>query len=248
MGPPAAHPARNDSGSAAQDLSTAYDATTDPRDLKEEEELVAGERTAVPEQPDPIGFTPNPSMDEDPYRDLRAKVEEKFSRLYNDKTVEVSEIERRRYLRSALHGEPMWFDVAFPAFELVIRVVPAPPAWSDTATQAIQLRRKDGLVGDDINSWVDNFQMYHIWLQIDVVGGEPQPWLQSIIEERDGKIPGAREMLKMLREDGPIDAIRELSAPRRHLLLSAIRIAEIRTCICMDALSDGSFFSSAGTD
>ena len=240
--------AREERDAGAQDLTTEFDAASDPRDLQEEQDLVAGERGEIPEQPSPIGFEPMADMEEDPYRDLRARVEQKFTRTYNDKTVVVTELERRRYLRAAVHGETLWFDVEFPSLGVTVRVVPSPPGLTDSVAQVIKTRRGEGLVGDDVNSWIDHFQMYHIWLQVDHVNKEPQPWFQSIIEERDGKVPGCREMLKILNDDGPVDQIRALSSARRHLLLSAIRVAEIKTCICMDALSDGSFFSSAGTN
>ena len=55
-------------------------------------------------------------------------------------------------------------------------------------------------------------------------------------------------MLALLKEDATIDAVRELNSAMRYLLISAVRIAEVKNCICMDALSDGSFFSGAGTN
>lgn len=224
-----------------------FDADEDPRNLSEEAALVAGENSDIPEQPEPIGFEPNAQLMDDPYRDLKERIEARFQKEFNKQTVVVSEDERRRFLRAALHGDRFWFDIEFEHIGASVRIIPAPSAWSDAAAAAAHKLQKEGRIGEDINSWVENFQAMHIWMQTDSINGEPIDWMQAKIE-KNGREPGHRELIEWLMDDANIDQVRRTNSPRGYLLRSAIRIAEIKNCLCMDGLSDGSFFSTAGTN
>lgn len=230
-----------------QPINVEFDDEENPLDLSEEQSLIEAETGDVPTQPEPAGFSPHPALSQDPHLDAHMRMEEKFEREFNEKTVKVTEEERRRFLRAALHGQRLWFDIEFPAMGAVVRVVPAPPHWSDTASQVIRSWQDAGKMDKGLNAWLDSFQLLHIWMQVDSVNGQLKPWFQARLEENEN-LTKARAMTALLSSEEPLDEVRQLNSASRYLLMSALRIAEIKHCICLDAMSDGSFFSDAGTN
>jgi hypothetical protein len=218
----------------------------DPYDHSAEREAISSDAQDVsaPEQPERLTApVSNPAMFQDPVGDLKKEIEGRFSADYDIGKVTVDEQERQRFVRAALHDKEMWFDVKIEGVNAVVRV--AIPTETFTTSVGAAATYWGKLGHNDSTSdmqWLLSFQQMHAWFQIREIDGEPTEWSD---EFSDG-VPRLAKLRGILKDPEEFETFFSMSAPRWRMLVEAMRIAEFKYKLCLEAWQDRSFFTSAG--
>lgn len=225
------------------------DVPTDGVDLydhSKEREALAEEESSIdaPNPPERVSAPlNNPAIMKDPVGDMRDEIERRFRANYDIGKVTVDDQERQRFVRAALHDKEMWFDVLLPGPNVAVRV--AIPTETFTTSAAAAATHWGKIGHNDASSdmqWLLSFQQIHAWIQVREVDGEPTSWSDVFV---DG-VPRLSEMRKTMKDPEQFEEFFSMSAPRWRLLVEAMRIAEFKYKLCLEAWHDRSFFTSAG--
>lgn len=199
----------------------------------------------VPPKPERVTEpTRNPAIEVNPVDELKTLVDQAFSDTYEFGKVEVSAEERQRFVRAALHDNPMWFDIMLEGVGIVVRVVIPPEPFTTAAANAVTEWGKRKTMDPDSNlQWYLAFQQIHAWYQVREIEGVATEW-SSMFE--DGN-PKHSEIRKFINEPDNFEVFFNMSAVKWRMIVEAMRMAEAKYKICVQAWRDKSFFTSAGT-
>lgn len=149
--------------------------------------------------------------------------------------------ERANFLRSALHGDDLYFNAHIPGLNVDVKVRMAKPSFTNAMTLAIEAQLKDrpALAGD----WLSRFQFLSLWLMVEEYDGRPTAWYGAL-----NPAPSYRQLIEILTNEELIEKMRDMPEPQFESMLVACYIAEKKLKKCLEALTDRSFFATAATD
>lgn len=190
--------------------------------------------------------TPDPFKTADPQAAINEDLKRRFSSALNEEVkVEVTEEEKARFVRCALHDMEMYFDVVIAGVDASLRVAIPTASFSVEVSGALSFFMQEDN-GTDINvssdmSWLMMFQKMHAWYQIRQIMKTPTEWSDFWV---DG-IPKLSKIRKELKKPETYDPFDTMSATRWRLIVEALNIAEIKYGICLKSWHDRSFFVNA---
>ncbi len=235
----------------AHRFETSVDlSSVDLKDSREESRLLREQGHEhgihIPDKP-PKSDVPlnNPELAVDPTRSVREEVEASFKAEFDFGKVEVTQEERERFLRCALHDTEMWFEVELEGIEL--RVTVALPTEHYTTSVLTALDKWNAAGAIDVRSdmqWLLGFQQLHAWYMIRSINGNPTSWSEDFHDDKPLRGKALREFIY---DPENLTEIIEMGAVRWRSLVVAMRVAEAKYKLCTDALRDRSFFTGAGT-
>ena len=240
--------------SLSPENGTVTELDTGDVDLNDHSDVVSAMRNAeeeagvvVPPLPEesPIP-TPDPFKTADPQAAINEELQRRFSsELGDDIKVEVTEEEKARFVRCALHDQEMYFDVEIEGVGASLRVAMPTASFSVEVSGALSFFMQEDN-GTDINvssdmSWLMMFQKMHAWYQIRSIMGTPTKWSDFWV---DG-IPKTSKIRKALKKPETYEFFETMNATRWRLIIEAMNVAEIKYGICLKAWHDRSFFASA---
>jgi len=231
------------------DESDLFDHTEEQK-LKQQHEAQTG--SAAPPRPKHVDIPPNnPVMMVDPVGDIREGIDKAFIHMVDHGRVKyevkVDEEERERFVRAALHDAPMWFDAQIDGVGATVRVVIPPDSFSTAVARALDFWDKDTLDTKSNMQWYLAFQQVHAWFQIREINGLPTPWAEEHFPEGEPHM-SLSAIRKFIRYPANFDMFFTMSPVRWRMITEAMRIAELKYKMCMDAGHDRDFFTSADTD
>jgi hypothetical protein len=220
-----------------------YDDSEERKLIREEEEK---SMVTAPEPParETIPLR-NATVTIDAVKELNEEVERRFGGLFDlNNQVTVTETERDAFVRAALFDAEMLFKVEIPGIGITYDVAIPPEAFTVSAAAAA---RHWGRIGfNDKESemqWLLSFQQMHAWFQIRSVNGEPTPWS---VDFCDG-LPKLSDLRKTMNDPDNFDVFHRMNATRWKTMVEAMRVAEYKYKLCLEAWHDRSFFTSADT-
>lgn len=226
-------------------------ADLDLGDNSEEQSLVRDDAKRdgvhVPELPeDKPGEPIDSSFDGDPVKDAKTIIYEAFSSDFDFSKIEVDVVERDRFYRCGLHDEQMHYVIEVPGSGLTVKVVIPPTSKSEATLAALDQWVNDKFIGSNSIQYLHGFQLLTVWLMVREVNGAPTDWYDKAEEDNGGKL-SYRQLRDMLRDPGTVDAIRDINEVRWSALSLAIRIADHKHALCLEALRSRKVFTTAGS-
>ena len=239
---------------APEENAQTFTATLDTKgvnlfDHSEEEAAIdAAEKEddiPIPEQPEHIEAPlHNKALQADPAGDLKARAEKAFTGTFDVGSVTVTPDERVEFLRAALHDKEVGFDVVLSGVDATIRVVIPPEAFTTSAAAAATAWGASGFNDKDSDlQWLLSFQQMHAWFMVREINGVPTAWSDAFC---DG-IPKSSSMRGQLKDPNNFEEFFVMQPVRWRMIMEAMRIAEFKYKLCLEAWQDRSFFTSAGT-
>lgn len=199
----------------------------------------------IPAQPDHIELPlNNRRIQEDPIGDLKERAERSFTGTFDVGSVVVEPEERTAFLRAALHDTEVIFDVKLTGVDVTLKI--AIPTETFTAEAAAAATAWGNSGHNDKNSdlqWLLSFQQMHAWFMVREINGVPTPWSEDFC---DG-IPKSSITRNTLKEPANFEEFFVMTPIRWRMIVEAMRIAEFKYKLCMEAWQDRSFFTTAGT-
>lgn len=211
--------------------------------LRKDEDAKNG--VAVPEKPEKTTVLPSPVFESNPVEEARVAVQNAFEKEFDFGKVTVSDAEKDRFLRCGLHDEQMFYDVEVEGLGLMIRVNILPESYTDAAMAALADWVKNEVIGEGNMQWLLGFQLMHAWMQIERIADQPTDWLEKHLPE--GGTLTYRKLREILANEETVEPLRNMGAVRWRAVALAIRIAEYKQKLCLEALLNRDFFTSAGT-
>lgn len=222
----------------------------DLTDNSEEEALLKQDSrrdgVTVPELPDTKEREPSSLFDSDPVAEAQAIVGNAFRANYDFASVEIDVIERDRFYRCGLHDEEMWYLVEVPEAGLSVRVAIPPVSRSEAAVAALDHWQAEKFIGKNSIQYLHGFQLLNVWLMVREVNGVPTDWYEKAVEDAGGKLP-YRKLRAMLCDPDTVDPVRDLHERRWNALTLAVRIADYKHQLCLEALRSRKVFTTAGS-
>ncbi len=176
-----------------------------------------------------------------------ARAEASFQDTIDETKIEVTDADKDRFIRAALHDTEMVFDIAIDGLDMVVQV--AMP--SEAFTAAAQTVTKAWHDSNDINlesgsiQFLVAFQQIHMWHQVRAINGEPVGWAWNEDENGPPTIPNIRKFASTYAN---LAQVVNMNSLRYRVLMRAMMIAEVKYKLCLQALHDRSFFTGAATD
>jgi hypothetical protein len=195
---------------------------------------------AVPEVP------PESTFDTDPVAEARAAFDKAFLQEFDFATIEIGAVERDRYYRCGLHDEEMWFLVEVPGADLSIKVAIPSVSRSEAAIAALDAWGAAGEIGQNSMQYLHGFQLLNVWLMVREINGKPTDWYEQALEEAGGKL-AYRNLRALLSNPDTVESVREIGDVRWQAVTLAVRIAEYRHKLCLDAVRTRKVFTTAGS-
>lgn len=223
----------------------------DPYDDSEARKLIREEEeknmVAAPEPPERIVLPlNNPTVVHDSVKELNDEVERRFSGLFDlHKHVTVTPLERDAFVRAALFDSELKYDVSIPGIDIAFEVAIPPDSFTVSAAAAARHWGKIGFNEPESDmQWLLSFQQMHAWYQIRAINGEPTQWSDFFC---DG-VPKLSALRAVLADPNNFETFHTMNATRWKAMVEALRIAEYKYKLCLEAWHDRSFFTTAGTD
>lgn len=202
----------------------------------------------VPELPDEKPAEPiDSSFDSDPVKDAKTIIYEAFSTDFDFTKIEVDVIERDRFYRCGLHDEQMHYIVEVPGSGLTVKVVIPPTSKSEATLAALDQWVRDKFIGSNSIQYLHGFQLLTVWLMVREVNGVPTEWFEKAEAEVEGGKLSYRKLRDLLCHPDTVDEIREINEVRWSALSLAIRIADHKHALCLEALRSRKVFTTAGS-
>ena len=198
----------------------------------------------VPDKPETIPAPiNNPAMlDEAAGEAARLAAEAAFRDEINNVKVEVTDDEKTRFMRAALHDTEMVFDIPLEGLDLMVSVAMPSEAFTAAAEMIVLRWGKDGHIDADSRmQFMVAFQQVHLWHQIRAINGVPVEWAW------DGDTPTSTQLKKFAFDYDNLSLVVNLSSTKHRLLMRASMIAEAKYRICLTNLHDRTFFTGAAT-
>jgi hypothetical protein len=169
-----------------------------------------------------------------------------FSVAYEDLgKITVTDVEKDRFLRAALHDTPMQFDIFVPATGSLVKTSIPADQFTSWAIGALKSWEECGQIDPKSTvQWILGFQQMHAFLQIDSVDNIPMPWA----EIRDQLLETPSKLYAHLRDPDNFAVFFRMNDVRWQVLAYVLRVVEIKYKICTEALMSRDFFQAAGTD
>ncbi len=219
-------------------------------DHTQEERLVQNDAerdgVLVPELPAIEPSEDTSTFDKDPVDDVKATLNAAFAKDYDFASVVVEQDERERFYRCGLHDEAMWFDIDLPKFGMVIKVVIPPVSHSEAAIAALNAWGEAGEIGGNSMQYLHGFQLLNVWLMVRAVNDKATEWYEAALEDAGGKLTH-RALRKLLSNTDTVEPVREVNDVRWQAMSLAVRIADYKNKICLDALRSRVVFTTAGS-
>lgn len=220
-------------------------------DNSEEQSLVRDDAKRdgvhIPELPEAAPAEPiDSSFDSDPVKDAKTIIYDAFSTDFDFTKIEVDVVERDRFYRCGLHDEQMHYVVEVPGSGLTVKVVIPPTSKSEATLAALDQWVRDKFIGSNSIQYLHGFQLLTVWLMIREVNGEPTEWYDKVEEEAGGKL-SYRKLRDLLCNPDTVDEIRDINEVRWSALSLAIRIADHKHALCLEALRSRKVFTTAGS-
>lgn len=228
-------------------VAVGEDAVHHLTDHSEEQQLVADHEREMgvnaPQKPD-REFVPmqNPSIMHDPVQEMRETIEGSFKDTFSVGDIEVNHEERARFVRCALHDTAMWFDITLEGVGVKVNVVIPPESFTAMAANAVTAWGKADYL--DVNSniqWYLAFQQLHVWYQAREIDGEPTSWSEFFDTQKT-----TAELRRFVNDPANLESVIGMHSVKWRMLVEALRIAEAKYKLCLEAWRDRSFFTSAG--
>jgi hypothetical protein len=199
----------------------------------------------IPAQPEHIDLPlNNRDLQEDPVGELRNRVERSFTGTFDVGSVVVEPDERSAFLRSALHDTEIIFDVRLTGVGVTIKIALPTETFTTDAASAATAWGESGYNDKHSNiQWLLTFQQMHAWFMVREINGVPTPWSDAFC---DG-VPKTSVTRAHLKEPANFEEFFVMTPVRWRMIVEAMRIAEFKYKLCMEAWQDRSFFTTAGT-
>lgn len=242
----AAEPPEEGAATFKAEVETAgidlYDHSAEEAVLAQEEK---GDAIPIPDQPERLEAPLlNPAIQEDPAGSIREQAERAFTGTFDVGTVTVTPEERADFLRAALHDTEMVFDVELAGVDSVIRIAIPPESFTTSAGAAAAAWGKAGFNDPESDmQWLLCFQQMHAWFMVREINGTPTSWSDDFC---DG-IPASSFLRNKLRDPDNFEVFFSMAPVRWRMIVEAMRAAEFKYKLCLEAWQDRSFFTSAGT-
>ncbi len=239
---------------APEKNASQFEATMDVGDVDlfdhsaEEAAINEAEKTdeiPIPEQPEHIQAPlHNPALQADPVADLKEKAERSFTGTFDVGKVTVDALERADFLRAALHDKEVVFDVKLEGVDASVKIAIPPEFFTTSAASAANAWGVSGFNDRDSDlQWLLSFQQMHAWFMVREINGVPTPWSDAFC---DG-MPKSSFLRATLKEPDNFEAFFVMQPVRWRMIVEAMRIAEFKYKLCLEAWQDRSFFMPAGT-
>lgn len=226
------------------------DTGIDPYDDSEAQRLINEEAdkdmVAAPEAPPHMSVpVTNEKLLLDPIAPLTDEIERRFGGVFElDKFVKVTQFEREDFVRAALFDAELVFRIELPGVSVVMDVAIPPESFTVSAAAAARHWGKIGFNEKESDmQWLLSFQQLHAWFQIRSINGEPTSWSTTFC---DG-VPKLSDMRATMADPENFNEFFSMNATRWRMIVEAMRIAEYKYKLCLEAWHDRSFFTSAGT-
>lgn len=201
----------------------------------------------VPDLPEePAGEAPDSTFDSDPVKDAKTIIYEAFSTDFDFTKVEVDAVERDRFYRCGLHDEQMHYVVDVPGSGMTVKVVIPPTSKSEATLAALDQWVRDKFIGSNSIQYLHGFQLLTVWLMVREINGEPTEWFEKAEADADGKL-SYRKLRDLLCNPDTVEEIRDINEVRWSALSLAIRIADHKHALCLEALRSRKVFTTAGS-
>lgn len=186
----------------------------------------------------------NPALTHNPADNIREHMEHRFH-LENERfKVQVTDVDRDRFVRAALHDEELIFEVELQGIDMTVSVAIPPEMLTTSAASAAKKWGTIGFVDPESDmEWLLSFQQMHAWWQIRAINGTPTAWSSAF----DDGHPKLSEIKATLADPDNFDEIFKLSATRWRIIADCLNIAELKYKICLQNWKDRSFFTGADT-
>jgi hypothetical protein len=186
------------------------------------------------------------TFDADPVAEAAAVISSAFTKDYDFASVEVTPEERDRFYRCGLHDEEMWYDVSIEGSGITVRVAIPPASYSEVVLAVLDSWTNDKFIGSNAVQYLHAFQQLSAWLMVRSVNGVPTDWYEQAVEDAGGKMT-YRKMRELLVDPDSIECVRSINEVRWASLALAIRIADYKHHLCLQALRTKKVFTTAGS-
>jgi hypothetical protein len=222
----------------------------DLTDNSEEEALVRDDSrrdgVTVPELPDDDPKKQDSLFDTNPVAEVKDIVKEAFSKDYDFAQVQVDAVERDRFYRSGLHDEEMFYLVEAPGTGLTVKVAIPPSSQSEAAIAALDAWVRERHIGTNSVQYLHGFQLLNVWLMVREINGKPTDWYEKAAADAGGKITYSK-LREMLSNPETVECIRDMNEVRWTAVTLALRIADYKHQLCLEALRSRKVFTTAGS-
>lgn len=222
----------------------------DITDHSEEQGLVRDDAqrdgVTVPDLPEVAEMKPASTFDEDPVTTAKAAMDAAFAADFDFASIVVDPVEQDRFYRCGLHDVEMWYEVAVPGSGLRVKVVIPPVSLSEAAIAALNAWGEAKEIGSNSMQYLHGFQLLNLWLMVREVNDIPTDWYEQAVEDAGGKLT-YRALRKLLSDPDTVESVRNVNSVRWQAITLAVRIAEYRDKLCLDALRSRKVFTSAGS-
>ncbi len=225
----------------------------DLTDNSEEEALIREDArkdgVTVPDLPDVDERKPDSVFDSDPIKDVKTIIKEAFTADFDFSHIEVSAVERDRFYRSGLHDEEMFYMVESPGSGLTVKVAMPPTSHSEAAIAALDSWVAEHHSGTNSVQYLHGFQLLNVWLMVREINGKPTNWYEEAKEnvEKEGGKFTYRYLRDLLRNPDTVEEVRNMHEVRWNAVSLAVRIADHKHHLCLEAIRSRKVFTTAGS-
>lgn len=239
---------------SAENVVFAHEADTDGLDLSDhsvESNLLREEDSkdgiAIPELPKADTTVDDSSaFDDNPVVDAQTAIKEAFSKDYDFSSIVVDSIERDRFYRCGLHDQEMYFDVELLNYGMLFKVAIPSTSQSEAVITTLDTWAAKGYIGSNSVQFLHNYQLLNAWLMVREINHVPTEWFGKELEEAEGKIT-RRRLQELLSTPEVLEPLHALSSVKWSAVSLAIRIADHKYSLCMEAVRSRKVFMTAGS-
>lgn len=232
-------------------ITFSHEADVSGVDLEDnslEESLIAEDAKSdgvdVPDMPEDKEADIDSVFDDAPMDDVKQVMNSTFNRSFDFSEITIDAMERDRFYRSGLHDEEMYYDVEIPNSGMTIRVAIPRTSLTEATMAALDSWVASGLIGTNSSQYLYGFQLISAWLMVRNINRVPTGWYEQALDEAGGKL-SYNKICKLLADPETIECIRDIQEVRWSAITTAIRIADYKHQMCIDALRTRKVFTTA---
>ena len=200
---------------------------------------------SVPDLPGGEPITPESLFDADPIADTRDIIRRAYTVDFDFAKIEVDAIERDRFYRCGLHDEEMWYTVEVPNTGLTFKVAIPPISRSEAAVATVDYWVDTEVIGKNSLQYLHNFQLVNVWLMVREVNSAPTDWYAKLVEEAEGGKLTYRALRTHMANPDFLESVRDLNDLRWNATCLAVRIADYKHQLCLEAVRSRKVFTTA---